>query len=338
MKFIARTIVLFFIAVQVGSAQSLNIFQLGDFLTERGNVIENCEIGYRTFGTLNRDSSNVILYPSWFGGTSAMISNNVGPGRIVDDSQFFIIAVDALGNGISSSPSTSITQTREDFPEITIGDMVDAQYRLLTEKFGFRRIHGAVGGSMGGMQIFEWLVRYPDFIQRAVPYVATPQLSTYDLLVFNLRKEIIETGLRYGINAREIMNLLNIHDEVHANTPDYIHEIRSRDEFPAYLNSFDRDPPSVFTVDNYLTQLNAILGHDVARNAGGSLERAAQRVRASVLIIVSETDILIHPAPSIEFARLINAGLTVLQNDCGHAAVRCEMETVSQLIHAFFSM
>ncbi len=338
MRITTITFALILLFVQYVPSQSLQFFELGNFTLESGDVIDNCEIGYRTYGTLNRDSSNVILYPTWFGGTSAMISNVIGPDKIVDGSQFFIIAVDALGNGISTSPSNSISQAGQDFPAITIGDMVDAQYRLLTERFGLKRIHGAVGGSMGGMQIFEWLVRYPEYIQRAVPYVSSPRLSSYDLLVMNFRREIIETGRRNGVTDREIMTLLNMNNELLGRTPDYIHERQSRDDFNTYLTAFDREPSSQFTVDNYLTQLNAMIDHDISRHFGKSIELAAKQVRGNVMVIVSETDHLIHPAPAIEFARLINAGLTVLQNDCGHLAVGCEIEMTSQLIQAFFSM
>ena len=338
MKYIAFLFVFLFILPQCVLSQNLEVFNLGNFSLENGEVIYDCEIGYRTFGTLNHDSSNVIIYPTWFGGTSAMLTDLIGPGKIVDDSRFFIIAIDALGNGISSSPSNSRDQPGNRFPAISIGDMVEAQYRLLTEYFEFGRIHGAVGGSMGGMQVFEWLTRYPGYIARAVPYVSTPRVSSYDLLVMNFRRELIETGLRNNISGREIMTLINMTTELHGRTPDYIQRERSRDDMDAYLSSFNREPSSQFTVYNYLTQLNAMIGHDISRPFGGQLSRAAERVQANVLIMVSETDQLIHPAPAIEFAQLINAGLTVLQNDCGHLAVGCELEKSGQLIRAFFSI
>jgi homoserine O-acetyltransferase/O-succinyltransferase len=331
-------VVVIVFVVHPALSQSLRFFSPGDVTLENGQVIHDCRIGFRTFGTLNDDSSNVIIYPTWFGGTSAMISNLIGPGKIVDDSEFFIIAIDALGNGISSSPSNSTLQPGTTFPSISIGDMVDVQYRLLKEFFGFREVHGAVGGSLGGMQVFEWLTRYPGYIRRAVPYVSTPRLSTYDLLIMNFRKNIIEVGRGYMIPDREIATLLNMNDALFGRTRDYIHERYSRDEFEAYLASLDRGPSSQFTVDDYLVQLDAIIGHDISRNFGGSMNRAAERVNSSVMIIVAETDHLIHPEPAVAFAQAINAGLTVLQNDCGHLAVGCELEKTGRLIQAFFAI
>src|SRR5215510_5258364 len=86
--------------------------QLGDFKLESGEVIRDCRIGYRTFGKLNADKSNVIIFPTWAGGTTEQLQSNIGPGKLLNSEKYFVIAVDALGNGVSSSPSTSKLQPR----------------------------------------------------------------------------------------------------------------------------------------------------------------------------------------------------------------------------------
>src|SRR5436305_1055247 len=79
--------------------------ELGDFNVENGQVIRHCRVGYRVFGTLNPEKSNAILFPTWFGGKSDDLVNFIGQGKMLDSSGLYIVAVDALGNGISSSPS-----------------------------------------------------------------------------------------------------------------------------------------------------------------------------------------------------------------------------------------
>jgi homoserine O-acetyltransferase len=80
------------------AAQELHFAQLGDFKLESGEVIRGCRIGYRTFGQLNKDRSNAVLLPTWAGGTSEQLESGVGRHALVDDSKYFVIAVDALSN------------------------------------------------------------------------------------------------------------------------------------------------------------------------------------------------------------------------------------------------
>lgn len=77
---------------------------------------------------------------------------------MVDPAKWFLIAVDALGDGVSSSPSNSETQHGPAFPAFNTRDMVDAEYRMVTETFGIKHLHAVMGVSMGGMQTFEWMV------------------------------------------------------------------------------------------------------------------------------------------------------------------------------------
>jgi homoserine O-acetyltransferase len=84
---------------------------LGDLRLESGEALRDCRIGFRTFGTPARDSSNVVLLPTWFGGNSEDIGRYaMGAGKYVDTTRYCVIAVDATGNGIFTSPSNSDLQ------------------------------------------------------------------------------------------------------------------------------------------------------------------------------------------------------------------------------------
>ncbi len=329
---------LFFISLSIFPLFAQQQFaDLGDFSLESGEVIYDCRIGFRVFGKLNEDKSNVVIYPSWFGGNSEALKQVVGEGKFIDTTKYFVIAIDPLANGISTSPSNSEKQPLDKFPQISIRDMINAQYRMLKENFKFEKIYGAIGGSMGGMQVLELLIAYPGFIEKIVAYVPSPRLSTNDLLVMNFQKYIIETGKKFNIPEKEYMKGIHILTALAARSPDYIIETISRDSFPGYFAAFEREPNKIFTPDNYLVQLKAMLNHNIAKKYNDSLEEAAKSVKAKVLIIVGEKDQLVHKAPAIEFAGMINAELVVLDNNCGHLAPGCELERTSKLIDDFFN-
>jgi homoserine O-acetyltransferase len=112
-------------------AQEQKFASLGEFKLESGEVIHDCRVGYRTFGKLNADGSNAILFPTWANGTTDQLQHTIGPHTgVVDYADYFVILIDALANGVSSSPSNSAAQSRMKFPKITVRDMVNSQYQV----------------------------------------------------------------------------------------------------------------------------------------------------------------------------------------------------------------
>jgi homoserine O-acetyltransferase len=330
---ISLTILFLFISASVFAQSNLNLVDVGNLKLESGEVINNCKIGYRTFGKMNESKSNIIIFPTWFAGTSAEIGSLVGKHHFIDTTKYCVIAMDALSNGISTSPSNYDSA----FPNITIRDMVNAEYYMLTEKLKIHHVFAAVGGSMGSMQVLQFAVDYPDFMDKVVAYVTTPKMSSYDLLWTNTQIELIKSGKQCGMNEREIQKLLNMMTAALSRTPDYINQKVKADEFNEYLASFDKESSQVFTVDNYLSQMKAITKYDISLELNGSMEEAAKAINAKLFIIVDKYDMIVNPDAALRFADLTNARKLILTNYCGHLAVSCEIEQCAKEIEDFFN-
>ncbi len=311
--------------------------EIGNLELLNGSTLFNCKIGYRTFGKLNPDSSNVVIYPTWFGGTSEHISGLIGKGKIVDSSKYFVIAIDALANGVSTSPSNSKLQSGNNFPEITIDDMVNSQYKMLKEHFGFKHIHAIIGGSMGSMQALQWIVSYPNFISKAIPYVASPRRSTYDRLIMQFRKKTIETYRELGADDKLISTMINYTTQLFVRSPEYIIENISHDDFESYIYKKieNREPSKTFTIDNHLAQLKAMISYNIYKDFNNSVAETARHIKAKVFLILGETDMLVHPAPALELADELGCKVLLLENNCGHLAPGCELQKCSNYINYF---
>src|SRR5207253_1184796 len=95
----------------------------------------------------------------------------IGSGKALDTDRYFVVCTDAIGNGLTTSPSTSTAQPRMRFPRYTIRDMVRSQHRLLTEHLKIDHVVAVVGPSMGGMQALQWGVSHPKFMDSLVALV-----------------------------------------------------------------------------------------------------------------------------------------------------------------------
>ncbi|MBI9072740.1 MAG: alpha/beta fold hydrolase [Melioribacteraceae bacterium] len=310
---------------------------LGNFKLESNSVIEHCKLGYRTFGRLNKDKSNVIIFPTWFGGTSEHVSSLVGENdKLVDSTKFFVIIFDAFGNGISSSPSNSGSQPDTLFPRFSIADMIEAQHKMMIETLDIHHVYGAIGGSMGSMQIFEWIVKYPNFIEKALPYVCSPFRSSNDLLYQKTQLQIIESGRKAGMCKKEIMKSLKMMQLLLARTPKYVVENVDRLDFNNYLKKFDTPAQENFPLANWEYQLRAMYNQDITKYFDYDISKTAKAIKTKLLMIVSKTDHLLNPSSAIELSKALGNEIIILDNNCGHLAIGCEMEKVVKIAHEFF--
>jgi len=176
----AASATLLLVALALACAPPQKLAKLGDCALESGEVIRDCEIGYRTFGELDQARSNAILVTPWAMGTSADLARQIARGELFDRSGRYVVAVDAFANGVASSPSSSERQQGRAFPRFSMRDVVESQYQLLTRVLGVSRLSAVVGTSAGGMQVFHWVTAHPEFVDRAIAIAGSPRSSAAD--------------------------------------------------------------------------------------------------------------------------------------------------------------
>jgi homoserine O-acetyltransferase len=336
----ARQVCFVLLAALTVSAQEQKLAEVGDFKLTSGEVIQDCRIGYRLFGKLNSEKSNAIVFPTWAGGTTDQLKSNIGPGRLVDSDKYFVIAVDALGNGVSSSPSNSKRQPRMSFPKFTLQDTVNSQYLLVTKILNLNHVRAIIGISMGGMQTFQWLFSYPDFMDQAVPIVGSPRLAAYDLLHWQSQIDAIMNHRDwkngdYTVNpAREAEFEFG---EILLTTPDHYNAKTSRQKILEELKKAREAKGGGFDANDKIRQVQAMMSLDVSEPFGGSMEKAVAKVKARVFVVVAKFDHVVTPGPAMEFAQLLKAKLMVLEGDCGHLANSCESQKVNAAVNGFLN-
>ena len=302
-------------------------FEMGDFKLESGEVIRDFSISYVTHGTLNADKSNAILMVTAIGGNHHRIDYLIGPGKALDPSKYFIVATDAIGNGLTSSPSNSKTQAKMQFPRFNIRDMVNSQQRLLREKFGIAKLVTVVGASMGGMQALQWAVSYPDTMRTVVaiiPLARTPAWTTGVLEM--LRQSIMAdpkfNGGNYAASdpPEQGMRLwAGWLSGVIVRTPVYQEELYPKggaDEIKYLKGVEDAGWKRMDAVD-WIYQSWAYDQHNVGDTPGfnGDTVRALKSIKAKTLILAGSTDLLNPEYESLEASRHIPGATFVSINE-----------------------
>ena len=314
------------------------IANLGQCKLESGKVIEDCRVGYRTYGQLNAAGDNAVLVPTWLYGKSddlaSLFGNGSSPQQLIDTGKFYGIAIDAFANGISSSPSNSPKQHGTDFPALTLRDSVNAQYRVMTEVLHLKHLRAIVGLSMGGEQAFDWSVMYPKFFDLAVPILGSPRPTTYDLQVKTIQVESIESDPDYAhghYTTEPALKLANLIGNLVVTTPASRNRETPREDAPAFLAK--AGAPQPIDANDRVWQLKAIMQQDVIGKLAP--DQAAQSTPVHFLVIVSAQDHLVNPEPALDWANATGAPTYISLGDCAHLIMSCDAEGVSTRVKAF---
>jgi len=277
------------------------LYSEGDLKLESGEVIKDFSISYVTHGTLNANKSNAILMVTAISGNHHRLDFMIGPGKALDPDKYFIICTDAIGNGLTTSPSNSKAQPRMAFPKFAIRDMVESQYRLLKEKLGIDHVVAVVGPSMGGMQTLQWGVSHPDFMDALVAMVPLTRTPGWTVAVLEASRKAImedpawkdgnydappEKGVRLW---RDILNLLA------ARTPDmYSAQFKNGMDALPWMEAQETAAMKAFDANDWIYQTWAYERHDVGTTPGfdGDTAKALASIKAKTLILTGTKDLL----------------------------------------------
>ncbi|QGG46673.1 homoserine O-acetyltransferase MetX [Heliorestis convoluta] len=350
-----------------------------EMVLESGHRLGPITLAYETYGTLNEGRSNAILVAHALTGdqhaagkydksdkAAGWWDDMIGPGKTIDTNRFFVICSNVLGGCRGTTGPSSINPATEmpygmNFPVFTIRDMVRAQ-KALVQHLGVERLLCVIGGSMGGMQVLEWAVTYPDQIDGILP-IATAGRMTAMGIAFNevMRQSIMldptwnqgnyypEVGPAQGLSIARMLGMITYRSDelfnlrfgrrmVHTH-PDEYFRFDSRFEIESYLHYQGDKLVKRFDANSYLYLCKAMDLHDIGRRRGG-LAKALGRIKAKTLFVGIDSDWLYPPSYMIEMAHLMekkrkDVEYKELKSPHGHDAFLIEFDQMSPIIRDF---
>jgi len=306
------------------------LYDIGSLQLEEGGQLDKCELAVATYGTLNEAKDNAILITTWYSGTSKIMEQvYIGEEHTLDPNKYFIIVVNQIGSGLSTSPS-NYSGEKTAFPKVRITDDVNAQYKLLTEHFGITSLALVMGGSMGAQQTYEWIVRYPNFVKRAAAMAGTAKNSEHDFLYAETLIEAItdDPGFQQGrySSSAEVSKGLSQHAKlwtVMGWSTEFFRLGRHKELGFSSLDDFyqqfmvgyfaDMDP------NNLLCMAWKWQRADVSRHENGDLAKALAQVKAKVFVMPISHDMFFSYTDCLAEQKLIpNSEFRPLQSIDGH--------------------
>jgi len=322
-------------------------FELGNFELETGITLPNARLAWKTHGKLNPAKDNAILFPHMWSGTPKAMEIFIGEGRPLDPRKYFIILPGQFGNGFSSSPSnTPPPFDGGAFPNVTIGDDVRAQHRLVTEHYGIERFELVLGWSMGAEQTYEWAVRFPEMVKRALPFAGTAKTTPHDYIFVRAHEDALKSdpawnngfygdrgAVRAGIlRHAQIWSVMGLCQQFYrdeawrdvgfTSLEDFLHRF-----WEAYFLPMDPN--------NLIWQGWKWRHGDVSRHTNGDLAAALGRIKAKTLVVPFSHDMFFPPDDCEAEQRLIpNSRFRVVQSLWAHFAMFCMTPSEREQIDA----
>jgi homoserine O-acetyltransferase len=311
------------------------VVSIGRLDLEEGGSIPDCRLAVTTWGELNEARDNAILITTWYSGTHQTWRDvYVGAEHALNPDRYFIVAINQVGNGLSTSPHNApdeIAMSR--FPKVRISDDIVAQERLLREHFGIEHLQLVVGGSMGAQQTYEWAVRFPDKVLRAAPIAGTAQNTPHDFLFTEALNEQIwsDPGWNdgeYKTNA-DVVDGLTRHAHLWAvmgfSTEFWKQELWRALEFDskdAFLQGFLEPYFTVMDPNDLLAMAWKWQRGDVARYTGGDLAAALGRITAKTFVMPIDEDMFFPVRDcKTEQEHIKDSQLRVISDVLGHLAL-----------------
>ncbi len=288
-------------------------FELGDVPLESGETLRDAFLTYVVHGDEARLHEAPVLLTTAIGSTHHRLDFLIGEGRAFDPARRTIVVVDALGNGLSSSPSNSVAQGGAAFPRIALRDMIESQRRLL-DGLGIGRLAAVGGASMGGMQALQWAVSHPERMDKVVAMTPMARTARWSQLVNEMSRRALfaDAACTVPRPRAEAMRLwLPLAQLVMPRTPRAVESFATREALLEWLAEAEAtacsEGPDPF---DWACQTRAYDDHDVGRTAG---------IVAEVLVLAPSLDLYNPVDEARDLAAAIpGARFIELPGDEGH--------------------
>jgi homoserine O-acetyltransferase len=302
---------------------------LGDLQLESGERILDFRQSYVTHGALDATRSNAILVCASLTGNHHRLDFLIGPGKALDPARWFVVATDAIGNGLTTSPSNSERQPRMRFPRFGLRDMVHAQHRLLTEHLGLDGVHAVAGASMGGMQALQWGVSHPAFMRKLVAMTPMAKTAPWAMMVTQTARACLQADPAWNgeefsaVPERGWRAYASLMPGMLMRTPAALAQLAASpaDARAWFEGAVEQQRRQGFDAHDYLYQSWAYDGHDVGATpgCGNDTLRALASIRASTLVLAPPLDLFNPEECAIEAASAIaGARFVEIPSDQGH--------------------
>jgi len=345
-----------------------------------GNVLPAFDLIYETYGELNADKSNAVLichalsgnhhvagkhspddqYPGWW-------DNLIGPNKPLDTNKFFVIGLNNLGGCHGSSGPSSINPATSkpfgaSFPIVTVEDWVNSQ-AMLADYLGINQFAAIMGGSLGGMQVLQWTIAYPERIQHALVIASSPNLTAQNMAFNEVARQAIMTDpefhggdyYEHGVVPRRGLRIARMLGHITYLSDDAMGEKFGRKikdsikysfdvefEVESYLRYQADKFADSFDANSYIRMTRALDYYDPALNFDGGLTKALAHVKAQFLVLSFTSDWRFSPERSKEIIKaLLDNELTVSYAEVtaahGHDAFLMHDEHYHAILRSYFS-
>ena len=309
------------------------LFDAGHVVLQSGRTFRNMKLAYKTYGTLNADKSNVILYPTSYSAQHHDTQFMVGEGGALDPSKYFIVIPNLFGNGLSSSPSnTPWPDVGSRYPDVTYFDAVHVQRRMLQALWGIDKLALVYGWSMGAMQAYHWAALFPEAVERIAVVCGSARCAPHNHVFIEGAKAALtaDPAYRDGVFTERPLRGFRAMGRVYAGWA--LSQTFYRDELwrtlgassledylvSSWETTFARRDPA-----DLLAQFWTWQHGDISANAlyGGDLPKALRSIQARTLLMPGDHDLYFQVEDNrLEMQHLRHAELKPIPSVWGHRA------------------